>query len=68
MKLELIVKSDWCAMRDCPSLYRDKDGRLFIQGYITSDASHLVPSLPAGETLVEIDASLLDKIKNINLK
>jgi len=52
-----------CVFGRCPTLYQDKDGSFFVQGYIVKDAKKKLPGLPVGETLVRIDPSLVKGIK-----
>lgn len=61
--MRLITKSGMCVVRKCPSLYEDKDGSFYVQGYVVKNAKKKLPSLPAGEALVRIDASLVRMIK-----
>lgn len=63
MNLELIARSEMCLRKGCPALYRDQNGRLFIQGYVATEAANSISDLPSGEILVEIDQSLIEKIK-----
>lgn len=61
--MKLITKSEMCVKKRCPSLYQDEDGSFYIQGYIVKDALKKLRTLPDGETLVRIDASLIKNIK-----
>ena len=61
--MKLITKSEMCARKRCPSLYQDKDGSFYVQGYIVKDAKEKLRTLPSGETLVRVDASLIKNIK-----
>jgi hypothetical protein len=63
MKLKPIVTSEMCVLGRCPTLYQSEDGSFFVQGFVVKDAKKKLPSLPAGETLVRIDPSLLKQIK-----
>lgn len=61
--MKLVTKSEMCVRKNCPSLYRDKDGSFYVQGYRVADAKQKLPALSKRETLVRIDASLVKKIK-----
>ena len=61
--MRLITKSGMCVIRKCPSLYQDKDGSFYVQGYVVKNAKKKLPGLPVGEALVRIDASLVKGIK-----
>ena len=66
--MKLIVKSEFCRRRNCPKLFRDKDGTYYIQGYVVANATKMVSALPTTETLVRIDASLLRQIKETQIE
>ena len=61
--MQLIVKSDFCRRKNCPKLFCDNDGIFYVQGYVVKNAGKMISGLPANETLVKIDASLLRQIK-----
>ncbi len=65
--MQLIAKSEFCRKRNCPKLFRDKDGEFYIQGYVIADPGKMVSGLPTDETLVRIDASLLRQIKEAGI-
>jgi len=65
--MRLITKSGMCVIRNCPSLYQDKDGSFYVQGYVVKNAKKKLPGLPVGETLVRIDASLVRMIKKTSV-
>jgi hypothetical protein len=62
--MEKLIKSEFCRKKNCPAVYRDKDGRLFVQGFVVTNPQSLVPGLPDNETLIEVDRSLLEQIAN----
>ena len=64
-KLELVYR--WCSMGPCPSLYKDDEGRYYIQGYVTSDDVKTAAGdkLPTGEDMVEVDQAFLEKLKEL---
>ncbi|NEZ61067.1 hypothetical protein [Adonisia turfae] len=60
-KLEIIAKP--CGSATCPTLYKDGQGRLFLQGNQLNVTDKQDVALGDGEAVVEIDASLLDALR-----
>ena len=68
MKLEIIARDEdpgLCSGGVCPTLYRDKHGKLFIQGYDVDDEIKSAANPPEGESVVEITENLLLKLKEL---
>ncbi|MHB8274166.1 MAG: hypothetical protein ACYDC9_05290 [Dermatophilaceae bacterium] len=58
--MEVLVRSDGCDGRNCPTIYRKDEGSFVIQGY---GADHLFSSeLPEGEHAVEVSVELVRKL------
>jgi hypothetical protein len=56
-----------CAGGKCPTIYSNKDGRYFVQGYNVSNEVKSQLGLAENENLVEINMSLLrDAINKID--
>lgn len=60
-ELEIIAKP--CGSATCPTLYKDQQGRFFLQGsqLVTSDRQDV--TVREDEAVVEIDPSLLDALR-----
>lgn len=52
-----------CASGNCPSLWQDDEGGIYIQGYVVPRAIKQKAAVPAGESLVKIDPALLKNIR-----
>ncbi|MCA1441256.1 hypothetical protein I6F07_13745 [Ensifer sp. IC4062] len=63
IRLTLIAKTKNSRKTSSPSLFRGEDGRLFIQGFMVNREIGEAAETPSGETVVEIDQSLIDEIK-----
>lgn len=61
MKLKML--SPDCGGGECPTLYQSEDGRYFVQGYKVVDSMMTENNIPKNETLIEINAELIDFIK-----
>lgn len=65
-KLQILAGGDrGCAGGQCPTVYKDNDGKLYIQGYITSKEIKLAAPLGKNEELVEISPELIEAIKKL---
>ncbi|MEM0979126.1 MAG: hypothetical protein AAGH78_02525 [Cyanobacteria bacterium P01_H01_bin.58] len=60
-KLEIIAKP--CNSGTCPTIYKDEQGRLFIQGNQLRTAERQDIAVGDGEAIVEIDSSLLETLR-----
>jgi hypothetical protein len=67
MSMRIIVKSEMCRKINCPALYQDDKGVFYVQGYAVESAEQKAANLPAGESLVRIDASLVKLIKQSDI-
>lgn len=65
LRLELIVKSLFCAKKNCPKVFRANDGSIYVQGYIPHTTVFEIADIPEGESLVKIDQSIIDQIKTL---
>jgi len=61
MKLKIL--GNGCGGGECPTLYQSEDGRYFVQGYKVEESMVEENNIPKGETLIEINAELIDFIK-----
>lgn len=57
---DLVVVAADCAGKHCPTVYRTPSGSYLVQGW-DNEASSTV-SVPTGERVVEIPASLVDEL------
>ena len=62
-KLEIIAKP--CNSATCPTIYKDEQGRFFIQGTQLQTADRQDVALGEGEAIVEIDSSLLESLRSL---
>lgn len=62
-KLEIIAKP--CSSGTCPTIYKDEQGRFFIQGNQLRTAERQDIAVGDGEAIVEIDSSLLETLKTL---
>ena len=60
-KLEIIAKP--CGSATCPTIYKDEQGRFFLQGTQLEATHRQDVTVGDGEAVVEIDASLLDALR-----
>lgn len=51
-----------CGSGPCPTVYKTKDGRFFVQGYVVPKDTAAAFNAPPNETLVEVDAALIENI------
>lgn len=56
-----------CMGGHCPTLYRDADGKLYVQGFMASNAVKGRLGIPENEDLIEISDSLLEAMKKVEL-
>jgi hypothetical protein len=54
-----------CMKGQCPTLYRDADGKLYVQGFRATSNVKERMGLPINEDVVEISESLLEAMKKI---
>lgn len=65
MKLKLLAKTKSSRKGSSPSLFQDDDGRYYIQGFMVDRKVGEAAATPSGESVVEVDISLLEEIKKI---
>lgn len=53
-----------CDQGDCPTLYSDTDGRIFVQGNKLDSANHADMTVPDHEGVVEITPELIEFLKS----
>jgi hypothetical protein len=61
-KIEFEVIAGGCGSGPCPTVYKTKDGRYFVQGYIVNKETSANFNLPNNEMLVEVDEALVQNI------
>lgn len=59
--LKLVMMGRGCAGGQCPTVYTDETGRVFVQGYMVSEKTGI--DIPSGEAIVEVNADLIEFIK-----
>lgn len=59
-----IIGGPGCGGGTCPTLYKNKNGRFFIQGYIVDKKEINTEQIPNNESIVEITEDLLKQIQN----
>ena len=62
-KLEIIAKP--CSGGTCPTIYKDEQGQLYLQGNQLKATDRQDIAVGNGEAVVEIDASLLDALRGL---
>ena len=62
-KLEVIAKP--CNSATCPTIYKDGQGRFFIQGSQLLATDRQDVALGEGEAIVEIDSTLLEALRSL---
>ena len=62
-KLEIIAKP--CNSATCPTIYKDGQGRFFIQGTQLQATDRQDVALGEGEAIVEIDRTLLEALRSL---
>lgn len=61
--LEIICKP--CSGGTCPTVYRDSNGRIFLQGNKLADEEKQGVAVAANEDIVEIDSSLIEFLRTL---
>jgi len=65
-KLQILAGGETgCAGGKCPTVYKDNDGKLYIQGYVTNKEIKLAAPLGENEDIVEISPELIAAIKKL---
>lgn len=59
MELTVIHATRNCANSSCPTIYQDKDGNFFIQGFQLKDIAKKDIPLPEGEDVVMVPKDFL---------
>ncbi|NEZ67713.1 hypothetical protein D0962_33975 [Leptolyngbyaceae cyanobacterium CCMR0082] len=62
-KLEIIAKP--CSGGTCPTIYKDEQGRFFLQGNLLQTTDRQDVAVGDDEAVVEIDTSLLDALRTL---
>lgn len=62
-KLEIIAKP--CSGGTCPTIYKDEQGRFYLQGAQLEATNRQDVAIGNGEAVVEIDASLLNALRTL---
>lgn len=65
MRYMVIAGTGGCSGGTCPTIYTDtqRDGEVLVQGYVLDATEAAALGVPAGESVVRIPRSLLDKAK-----
>ena len=51
-----------CSGGQCPSVYENENGEIFIQGYVVENSIAQQVAVPKGENLIKINDNLLRNI------
>lgn len=62
-KLEVLAKP--CSSGTCPTVYKDEDGRLFLQGNKLAPTTKETIAIADHEDVVEISPDLIDFLKTL---
>lgn len=60
MLLKKVFGTPGCNESSCPTIYQNKSGSFFIQGYIVAKDSRAGANIPEGEDLVEVPKEFLE--------
>jgi hypothetical protein len=63
--LKLLIKP--CASGSCPALYKDDQGRVFVQGTKLATAARADIAIAGHEDVVEVSADLLSYLRSAQI-
>lgn len=62
-KLEVLIEG--CASRSCPTIYKDSNGKIFVQGYKLDNTLRNQANIGENEDIVELSPELFEALKNM---
>ena len=62
-KLEIVGGLEGCAGGSCPTIYKDSNGKIFIQGYKISEELRKQATIASNEDIVELSPELIEQLK-----
>ena len=60
-----VIVNDGCSSGPCPKVYKSKEGKYYVRGYIVSKQILEGLALPDDESLVEINIELLRNVVKV---